>query len=120
MNLFVHWINEQGEKELITPTLDRGDILPGITRDSILALTREWNEFKVTEGHIKMKEVQKATEEGRIIEIFGSGTAAVVTPVSTINYQGKDLQIPLEGTDGRAGKLAERIWKELGDIQVRI
>jgi branched-chain amino acid aminotransferase len=118
MNLFVHWVNEQGEKELITPTLDRGDILPGITRDSILGLAREWNEFKVTEGHIKMAEVQKAVEEGRIIEIFGSGTAAVVSPVSTIHYQGKDLKIPLDGTDGRAGKLAERVWKSLGDIQV--
>ncbi|KAF1779143.1 Aminotransferase, class IV, conserved site [Phytophthora cactorum] len=113
MNLFIHWINEQGEKELITPPLTRGDILPGITRDSILHLTREWNEFKVTEGNITMKQVQKASKEGRIIEIFGSGTAAVVSPVSTINYMDEDLAIPLDGTDGKAGKVAERIWNEL-------
>ncbi|CAI5738417.1 unnamed protein product [Peronospora destructor] len=117
MNLFIHWINEQGEKELITPPLTRGDILPGITRDSILHLTREWSEFKVTEDNINMKQLQMASKEGRVLEVFGSGTAAVVSPVSTINYMDEDLVIPLDGTDGKAGKLAERIWKELSDIQ---
>ncbi|RLN57354.1 hypothetical protein BBP00_00007542 [Phytophthora kernoviae] len=117
MNLFILWVNEQGEKELVTPPLTRGDILPGITRDSILHLTREWNEFKVTEGNINMKQLQKASKEGRIIEVFGSGTAAVVSPVSTINYMDEDLPIPLDGTDSKSGKLAERVWKELSDIQ---
>jgi branched-subunit amino acid aminotransferase/4-amino-4-deoxychorismate lyase len=73
----------------------------------------------------------------QVLEIFGSGTAAVISPVSVINYKeevclnsrsffycsfltrfGKDLKIPLSGKDGKAGKLAERIWKELTDIQV--
>ena len=117
MNLFIHWINEQGEKELITPPLTRGDILPGITRDSILHLTREWNEFEVTEDNINMKQLQKACKEDRVLEIFGSGTAAVVSTVSTINYVDEDLVVPLDGTDGKAGKLAERIWKELSYIQ---
>ncbi|TDH73908.1 hypothetical protein CCR75_008077 [Bremia lactucae] len=117
MNLFIYWINDQGEKELITPPLSRGDILPGITRDSILHLTREWRDFHVTEGNITMKQVQKASQDGRILEIFGSGTAAVVSPVSTINYMDEDLIIPLNGSDGKAGKLAERIWKDLSDIQ---
>ena len=48
MNMFTFWINEDGEKELITAPLD-GTILPGVTRDSILQLAREWGEFKVTE-----------------------------------------------------------------------
>uniref|UniRef100_A0AAV1TLG3 Branched-chain-amino-acid aminotransferase n=1 Tax=Peronospora matthiolae TaxID=2874970 RepID=A0AAV1TLG3_9STRA len=117
MNLFIHWINEQGEQELITPPLTRGDILPGITRDSILTLTREWNEFQVTEANVNMKQLQKASKEDRVLEIFGSGTAAVVSPVSTINYMDEDLAIPLTGTDGKAGRLAERIWNELSDIQ---
>ncbi|KAL7693444.1 putative aminotransferase class IV, branched-chain amino acid aminotransferase II [Plasmopara halstedii] len=117
MNLFIHLINDNGEKELITPPLSRGDILPGITRDSILHVTRNWNEFKVTEGNVTMKQVQKASRDGRIIEIFGSGTAAVVSPVSIINYMDEDLSIPLDGMDGKAGKLAERIWNELLDIQ---
>ncbi|CAI5730282.1 unnamed protein product [Peronospora destructor] len=101
MNLFIHWINEQGEKELITPPLTRGDILPGITRDSIL--------------HLTLADGQQGG--AAVLEVFGSGTAAVVSPVSTINYMDEDLVIPLDGTDGKAGKLAERIWKELSDIQ---
>lgn len=117
MNLFIHWINEQGEEELLTPPLTRGDILPGITRDSILTLAREWGEFKVSEKNVSMKKIQKAVHEGKVLEIFGSGTAAVVSPVSTIHYDGEDLRIPLTGTDGKAGKLAERVWKELTDIQ---
>lgn len=119
MNLFVHWVNEDGETELITPPLSRGDILPGITRDSILTLAREWGECSVAEKNVTMPQLQKAVEEGRVLEIFGSGTAAIVTPVSTINYLGKDLAIPLDGKDGKAGKMAERILKELTDIQVR-
>ena len=48
-NIFFFWTNEQGEKELITPCLDEGYILPGVTRDSILTAARKWNKFKVTE-----------------------------------------------------------------------
>lgn len=117
MNIFIHWINDQGDEELITPPLDRGDILPGITRDSILHVTRAWQDFDVTEGNITMQQVRRASREGRILEIFGSGTAAVVSPVSTIHYMDEDLVIPLDGKDGKAGPVAERIWHELLAIQ---
>lgn len=53
MNFFVHWINEDGEKELITCPLD-GTILPGVTRSSVLELTKSWGEFKVTERAFKI------------------------------------------------------------------
>ncbi|RHY83883.1 hypothetical protein DYB35_005332 [Aphanomyces astaci] len=89
MNLFVYWINEQGEKELITAPLTRGDILPGVTRQSILELARGWGEFKVTETTITMPSIVKAEQEGRLLEVFGSGTAAVISPVKLINYNGK-------------------------------
>jgi len=46
MNFFVYWKNEEGEDELVTPPLD-GTILPGVTRDTILTITRELKEFKV-------------------------------------------------------------------------
>ena len=72
MNFFMLWINESGEKELVTPPLD-GTILPGVTRDSILALTKEWKEFKVSEKLIKMGDVTKAIEQGRVLEMFGAG-----------------------------------------------
>lgn len=72
MNFFTLLTNEKGEKELVTPPLD-GTILPGITRDSMLTLARDWNEFKVTERPITMKEFAKAADEGRVHEAFGAG-----------------------------------------------
>jgi branched-chain amino acid aminotransferase len=73
MNFFMFIKNENGERELVTPNLD-GTILPGVTRDSILSLTREWKEFKVSERPIRMAEVIKAVEEKRVLEMFGAGT----------------------------------------------
>ena len=72
MNLFLYWTNESGTRELVTPPLD-GTILPGVTRDSILSLTKSWNEFKVSERSVKMSEITKAIQEGRLLEMFGSG-----------------------------------------------
>jgi len=115
MNLFVHWINEHGEKELVTPPLSRGDILPGVTRDSLLTLCREWGEFKVAERDVKMSEIVAAVDDNRMIEIFGSGTAAVLSPVKEINYNGQALQIPL--ALGQAGELCQRLWDAVADIQ---
>lgn len=80
MNFFVFWKNEAGEDELITPPLD-GTILPGVTRDSILTLTRELNQFKVVTKPYKIQELIQACREKRVYEAFGAGTAAVVSPV---------------------------------------
>ncbi|XP_022083544.1 branched-chain-amino-acid aminotransferase, cytosolic-like isoform X2 [Acanthaster planci] len=66
MNIMMYWQNEQGEKELITPELD-GTILPGVTRKSLLELTRKWGEFKVTERTFTMKEVMRAVQEKRAV-----------------------------------------------------
>lgn len=66
MNCFIYWINERGEKELITPPLSSGMILPGVTRDSILSLAKSWKEFKVTEGTIFMEDLTLALNEGRV------------------------------------------------------
>jgi branched-chain amino acid aminotransferase len=64
----------------VTPPLD-GTILPGITRDSILHLCREMNEFKVSVRPFKVQEMMKAVKENRMIEAFAAGTAVVVSPV---------------------------------------
>jgi branched-chain amino acid aminotransferase len=114
MNMFVHWTNESGEKELITPPLD-GTILPGVTRDSILALARGWNEFKVSERRFSMPQLAKAASEGRLHEAFGAGTAAVVSPIKLIHWKGQDYKIPI--TPQGAGPLAHRLWKDITDIQ---
>ena len=48
MNVFMYWINEKGEKELVTPPLEMGVILPGVTRQCLLDLAERMGEFKVS------------------------------------------------------------------------
>jgi len=114
MNIFVYLINDKGEKELVTPPLN-GLILPGITRYSLLDLARSWKEFKVTERTITMNEVVKASQDKRLIEVFGAGTACVVSPVRLIHYLGKDYPIP--SVNDQDNPLSMRFLKELTDIQ---
>uniref|UniRef100_A0AAZ3QL77 Branched-chain-amino-acid aminotransferase, mitochondrial n=1 Tax=Oncorhynchus tshawytscha TaxID=74940 RepID=A0AAZ3QL77_ONCTS len=114
MNLFIYWTNEGGGLELLTPPLD-GIILPGVTRQSLLDLAREWGEFKVTERTMGMKELLGALDSGRITEVFGAGTACVVCPVGSLLYKGKTYQIP---TMQNGPDLAKRFHKELTDMQV--
>jgi branched-chain amino acid aminotransferase len=118
MNLFLFWVNEKGEKELVTPPLD-GTILPGVTRDSILKLTQEWNEFKVVEKSVTMKDLINALEQNRVIEMFGAGTAAIVSPIKKIGYNNVDYDIPIDKDDknAQAGKLTRRLADTIMKIQ---
>jgi len=100
-----------GGRELVTPPLNRGDILPGVTRKSILELAESWEEFDVVERSITMPEIVEAASEGRLIESFGAGTAAVVTPIEAIQFQGKDVEIPA------TGELTKRFFSDLMGIQ---
>lgn len=112
MNVFFFLMNEETHRvELVTPPLTRGDILPGVTRDSILHLARSWGDFDVSERYPTMPEIQKAAADGRLIEAFGAGTAAVVTPIEAIQYKGKDIEVPA------VGEVTKRIWDELTGIQ---
>ncbi|XP_010779799.1 branched-chain-amino-acid aminotransferase, mitochondrial [Notothenia coriiceps] len=111
MNLFIYWTNENGEKELFTPPLD-GIILPGVTRQSLLDLSRSWGEFKVTERTMGMPELLGALDSGRVLEVFGAGTACVVCPVGSLLYRGTTYQVPTIQNG-----LAKRFHKELTDIQ---
>jgi len=114
MNLFCFWINQEGKKELITAPLD-GQILPGVTRKSILELTKQWNEFEVSEKEYDMTSLVKALNEGRVLEMFGAGTAAIVSPVYKLFYQGKDYAVPCK--NNTAGELASKIMDTLLSIQ---
>ncbi|KAL7539815.1 hypothetical protein ACHAXR_009621 [Thalassiosira sp. AJA248-18] len=113
MNVFFFLEKEGGKRELVTPPLTRGDILPGVTRKSILELASDgkWGEIEVSERSITMPEIKDAAAEGRLIEAFGAGTAAVVTPISCIQYKGKDIEIPA------TGDLTKRIFSDLMGIQ---
>lgn len=114
MNVFVLWTNEKGEKELITPSLDSGLILPGVTRRSLIELAQKWGEFKVSEKDFTMKELAKALKQKRVHEMFGAGTACIVCPVEKIIYEGKPLPVP---TMDAGAPVTMRFHKELTDIQ---
>merc|ERR1719226_259327 len=94
MNLFILLRNKDGSQELVTPPLDTGVILPGVTRRSIVEMVSTWPGLQVTERRITMKEVMEAHSEDRLVEMFGSGTAAVVSPVGGLHYQGEMVTIP--------------------------
>lgn len=121
MNCFVYWKNREGKKELATPPLD-GTILPGVTRQSTIELVRSFSASEgitVVERPITVKEIIDAQSEKRLLEIFGTGTACIVSPVKKIRYKNKDIQIPLDPKDpnSQAGPLAKRIVEEIMKIQ---
>ncbi|KAL4879800.1 aminotransferase [Aspergillus karnatakaensis] len=119
MNLFIALKNEErGQKELITAPLD-GTILEGVTRDSVLALARERlapKGWTISERQIKMGDVAKAAEEGRLLEVFGSGTAAIVSPVRSISYRGKLVNCGLKDSE-EAGEIALQMKNWMEGIQ---
>ncbi|KIW67143.1 branched-chain amino acid aminotransferase [Phialophora macrospora] len=119
MNLFVCIKNKKtGQKELLTAPLD-GTILEGVTRDSVLALARErlepegWN---VAERYVKMQELADAESEGRLIEVFGAGTAAIVAPVRKIVWKERVLDCGLKPTE-EAGEVALKMKGWIEGIQ---
>lgn len=107
-----------GKKELVTAPLD-GTILEGVTRDSILELAREKldpNEWTISERYCTIHEVAEKSEKGELVEAFGAGTAAVVSPIKEIGWHEKDINVPLQ--DGKqAGPLTEQVAQWIGDIQ---
>ncbi|KAF7982040.1 hypothetical protein HWV62_30306 [Athelia sp. TMB] len=116
MNMFIVFKTPDGGMELVTPPLD-GMILPGVTRDSVLKLARSGavpnlpSNITVSERPVTMAEVKTASKEGRLVELFGAGTAAVISPVDRIGYMGEDVHFPT-GEDGM-GPVSRPIWKEL-------
>ena len=97
--------------EIITPVLN-GSILPGITRDSVIALAKHW-QMKISERQISIDELMNARAQGKLEEIFGSGTAAVISPVGEIKYG--DQVISVGG--GQVGPIAQRFYDAITDIQ---
>jgi len=116
MNLFAHWINEDGVEELVTAPLD-GTILAGVTRQSVLDLANEWGQLTVSERTFTMPELQAAIQDGRVKEIFGSGTAATISPVAEIVYNGVSLKVPTAETQEDSSFLSNRVSETIFDIQ---
>ncbi|KAJ6604404.1 aminotransferase [Mycena vulgaris] len=109
MNMFVVFTTEDGSTELVTPPLD-GMILPGHASGK-KRLANLSDKLIVSERGVTMKEVKAAAAAGRLVEMFGAGTAAVISPVDRIGYMGEDVHIPT-GEDGM-GPVSRPIWTEL-------
>lgn len=94
-----------------TPALV-GSILPGITRDSAIKILKKAG-IPVEETRISMDEVYSAYQESRLNEAFGSGTAAVISPVGILSYKGEEMLI----NKGEMGKITSYLYDELTGIQ---
>ena len=97
--------------ELITPKLN-GSILPGITRDSVIHLGKKWG-MNVSERALSIDEVVEAHAGGELKEVFGAGTAAVVSPVGELKYGDKILA----SGDGSVGPVSQKFYDAVTDIQ---
>jgi branched-chain amino acid aminotransferase len=97
--------------EVLTPPL-AGTILPGVTRDSALTLMREWG-LRATERQIPIDEVLAAARSGKLLEAWGTGTAAVISPVGELAFQGERFVI----NAGKIGELTQRLYTTITDIQ---
>ncbi|SCV99313.1 LAFE_0A00430g1_1 [Lachancea fermentati] len=119
MNVFfVFKDNATGKKELVTAPLD-GTILEGVTRDSVLTLAREKldpKEWTISERYYSINEVADRAEKGELVEAFGSGTAAVVSPIKEIGWKGKDIHVPLQ-PGKQTGPLTENVAQWIANIQ---
>ncbi len=119
MNCFIILKGVDGIVELVTPPLTDGTILPGVTRDSILKLAKQVPEIgKISERKITMSELIQAHAEGRLLEMFGSGTAAIVAPIKCINFKDRDYEVPLD-EDNQAGPITQRFNQLITQIQVK-
>lgn len=117
-NFFVVWRNKTtGRLELVTAPLEERIILEGVTRASVLELTRsrlseamgDVEALDVVEKRFTMADVVSAYREGRLVEAFAAGTAFFIAPVSLIHFRGEDLVVPTE--EGESG-VYTRVVKE--------
>ena len=97
--------------KVVTPALS-GSILPGITRNSVITLCKDWG-LEVEERKISVDELIEAQKSGKLEECFGSGTAAVISPVGTLRYKDDVMQIG----DGTTGALSQKLYDTVTGIQ---
>ena len=97
--------------KIVTPMLN-GSILPGITRDSIITLARQLG-YEVEEKRLDINEIFADIKSGKLTEAFGTGTAAVISPVGRLAMDGEELVVG----DGSIGKVSQKLYDTLTGIQ---
>ena len=98
--------------KVVTPMLN-GSILPGITRDSVLRICRDWG-LPTEERRISVEELLQAQKEGKLEEVFGTGTAAVISPVGKLRYKDDVMVIG----DNKIGPLSQKLYDTVTGIQL--
>lgn len=97
--------------KVVTPALN-GSILPGITRNSTIQLCKDWG-YEVEERKISVDELLEAQKNGKLEEVFGTGTAAVISPVGKLRYVDDVMLI----NNGEIGELSQKLYDTMTGIQ---
>lgn len=99
------------DNEIVTPML-QGSILPGITRKSTIELCKSWG-MKVSERRIDIQKIADAYDAGKLQEVFGTGTAAVISPVGHLKWNDKVMEI----NDNKIGPISQKLYDTMTGIQ---
>ena len=97
--------------KVVTPALT-GSILPGITRRSCIQMLKSWG-VEVEERLVSIDELVEAAQNGKLEEAWGTGTAAVISPIGLLNYKGNEYVV----NGGKIGPMAQKLYDELTGIQ---
>jgi branched-chain amino acid aminotransferase len=95
-------------------TAPTGDtILDGVTRKSVIQIAKDWG-INVQERQLSVKELVSGILDGSVTEAFGAGTAAVIAPIKTIGFDGKDYQLP----DKKESDFSSKVFTEINQIRL--
>ena len=97
--------------KIVTAPCD-GTVLPGVTRDSILHILKDWG-YEIEERHLSIDELMEAGRTGKLEEAWGTGTAAVISPVGELFYKGDKVIV----NDFKTGELTQKLYDTLTGIQ---
>ncbi len=106
MNMFVAF-----NDEIVTPALT-GGILPGVTRMTVLQILKEWG-LNVTERQVSIEEVITRYDKGEVVDMFGTGTAAIISSVGELKFKDKVMKI----NNGQTGELAQKLFDYITGVQ---
>jgi branched-chain amino acid aminotransferase len=98
--------------KIVTPSLAKGTVLPGITRKSVLEVLKDWG-YEIEERDLSVDELIAAAEDGSLEEAWGTGTAAVISPIGQIIYQDKEHTI----NNFQIGALTQKLYDTVTGIQ---
>lgn len=97
--------------KLVTPST-RDTILKGVTRDTVLALARDWG-YEIEERRVSVAEILEAAKNGKLTDAFGAGTAATIAPIGVIEHEGEVYNL----SDPLTREFSQKVLKTLNEIR---